>query len=457
MSEKGAARHVVIAKTKAATGELRKAVDAIYAYPEKGRLSLITRKAFNLLLARAMESGPEHEWYEISVRELARDIRYNSNDMKHLENTLNAMQTTILKWDILEEIGDRKRHVRNSIQLLGQVQIISGVSSDGEATSAKTIRYTFNSQIKQRLLVPEIYARINLQLQNEFSSTHTLALYEQVIRYKGNVSADGWAYTVKLPWREWRKLILSGESGEIYEEWKYFRRDVIMKAIKELNVVLTDFEVEVIVHKSGKLVSDLQFRLRQKAQPSFELLSEPRPIIDTESLAPRLERLGLTAKEIDRLVSNSDASLLEEIAAGMEARLKRRDLPAVRDAAAYFASELRRLKQSSYEAQASHVKSKKGASAHAKASPAQTEETKPRRTARTKAGQTDVEQRFADLPEAVRDAWIEKFASSLNNPAVVSEIVRKGVSGPIVRAVFIPWLRREFGDTEPLQRMQMPD
>lgn len=420
-------------------GELRKAVDAIYAYPERGRLSLITRKAFNLLLARAMESGPEQEWYEIQVKDLARDIRYNSKDMKHLENTLNAMQTTLLKWDVLEEINGRERHIRNSIQLLGQVQIISGVTGDGSVTAAKTVRYTFNTEIKQRLLVPEIYARINLQLQNRFSSSHTLALYEQVIRYKGNVGADGWAYTVRLPWRDWRKLILSGDPAEIYEIWKYFRRDVIMKALKELNAVLADFEVEAIVHKNGKEVTDLQFRLRLKRQPSLEFPCEPTPIIDTASIVPRLERLGLTGKEIDRLITNHDTLLLEEVALNTETRAKRADLPPLKSVGAYFSSELKRIQNSLSAASVS----KPGSSKVVEPASRNTE-----RNASPKPSQEsfDLEQFFMRQPEKSRNTILEAFAESLTNPAVVSEYARKGISSPIVRSVFIPWLRTHLAN-----------
>lgn len=461
MSKKQSEKSVVVAvKANNAPGELRKAVDAIYVYPHQGRLTLMSRRAFNLLLARAMEDGVDKEWYEIPISELAKDMRFDSKDMKHLEDTLDAMQTTLLKWDVIDTQSGKSVRVRDSVQLLGAVQLIGGYDPAGPRSGvARTVRYQFDKRVKQRLLVPEVYARINLQLQTEFSSSHTLALYEQVIRYRSNTSTDGWAYTVKLPWREWRNLLLGGDSTNVYEQYKYFSRDVLNKALRELGQVVTEFEFEMLVFKTGRVIDKLQFRMRPKAQQSLGL-KVSQPLIDTGTIHNRLLKIGLKEADISKILDDNDPEVVKDAASQTEARLRRSDLNPLGNVTAYFVDAMKRVRDQIKEAREKNQKlsgpDQKGKDAKADASGVEILDPevpqKGRRRPDTlsekravKEGWEEVEDHFRQLPKEERDALVEQFVESISeNAALMREINRRGLEGPLVRASFVPWLKRNI-------------
>lgn len=429
-------------------GELRKAVDAVYAYPQQGKLTLVGRKAFNLLLSNAMDQGVEREWYEIEIGELAKDIRYDSNDIKRLESTLNEMQRTLLKWDVLETINDQAVPIRDSVQLLGAVRLIGGLAEDGKRSPiARQVRYKFDERVKQRLLVPEVYARINLQLQATIKSAYTLALYEQLIRYKGNNASDGWCYTVKLPWREWRNLILGGDYSPGYENYKYFGRDVLAKSLKELNERVLDYEFELLVFKDGRTISDLQFRLRERVQASLSLTSD-EPLIDTAGISKRLAAFDLKKAEITKLIRVTDLLLLEEAADETEARLRRGDLNPIRNKPAYFHNALSRIKEHSrtgvradgaqvVDAEAVEVETSDVVAA-AESSSAQTEVP----PAAMGKSWPEVEAALESLTEEVRTEIIDSFIDAETNRAVLAAFAKQGFKSPMVRVAFTPWFEK---------------
>lgn len=459
MVEKRAGKHAVIAaQTEPVPGELRKAVDAVYVYPHQGKLTLVARKAFNLLLANAMEEGVDQEWYEIQVGDLARNMRFESNDMRYLEETLNAMQVTLLKWDVLETIGGESMHVRDYVQLLGAVRLVGGVDSTGRRTGlARTVRYQFDKRVKQRLLVPEVYARINLQLQTQFSSSYTLALYEQVIRFKSNLGTDGWAYTVKLPWRDWRNLILGGDHASSYDQYKYFSRDVLNKALKELNEVVEDFEFEVVIFRDGRSIDKLQFRIRTKAQRSLGLPMR-RPLIDTDQISGKLQRFGLRGEEIAKVLKDNDLVAVEEAASVTELRLRRNDLNPLASPAAYFHDALKRardqMRSGAVSASGGGEPAKKivadGTAPSREVRDVELLDSDKRRRAGKRVNEKQVvldeweavEAQFRSLGAERREELIDDFVATLNNPMVVRELSKRGFEAPLVRAAFVPWLKR---------------
>ena len=92
-----------------------------------------------------------------------------------------------------------------------------------------------------------------------------LTLYLYLSRYR---SFPG-QRTDKRPWREWVP-ILTGKRIEDYERqgnenvgtsWRYFSRDIINKALAEVNSIQDDYVVSVNVAKAGVRVTDVWFTM----------------------------------------------------------------------------------------------------------------------------------------------------------------------------------------------------
>lgn len=436
------------------SNDLKKSVDAIYAYPMTGKLTLLARKVFNILLANAMQTDAEPEFYEIRIVDLAKDADYDSNDMSTLLDTLDDMQRTLLRWSVQERVGDRCVPVEIRAQLIGTVNIVGGAVSPGERTNvAKVLRYKFDDQVKQRLLVPEVYARINLQLQKKFRSAFSIALYEQIIRYKNNIASDGWSYTTKLPWRSWRNLIVGMESPDSYEQYKYFCRDVIVKSLKELNKVVKDYEIEYLAFKEGKSVKDIQFRIRQTAQVPLKL-EQPNPLIDFGSIRARLKGFGFSKPEIDKLVGTYELITLEDAAEQTDARMRRNDLNPIRSKSAYFMTALNRLNELETTVAQDEIngapkyKSDTSPSAHKITATQAVRPPQPVSSGAEAGTWEETEAVFLELPETVRNEIVSEFIDRVNNPAVIAAYAKSGLKSGMVRAVFKPWFDEHISRDE---------
>jgi len=83
-----------------------------------------------------------------------------------------------------------------------------------------------------------------------------VALYEICSRYREV------GQTARQPWSWWRP-VLSGkpETEETRrQEYRFFMRDVLKPALAEVNAV-TDLVVELVESRSGRCISDLQFKV----------------------------------------------------------------------------------------------------------------------------------------------------------------------------------------------------
>ena len=107
---------------------------------------------------------------------------------------------------------------------------------------------------------------------------------------------------MREPW-EWWRPILSGtpdtEAGdEAKREYKYFKRDYLRPAIAEVNAV-TNIFVELIEHREGRRVAEIQFRVTERKQPMLAL--DEHPNVFDSTLVDRMVKLGIPEGSADAL------------------------------------------------------------------------------------------------------------------------------------------------------------
>lgn len=313
---------VVVRETSHALGQLAKPVEAIYLRPTKSAITLGMHRTYNVLLANAVAQGLGAQTYRIGTSELARHLETDSKNDEYLKDTARRLASTTVEWDYISESGKRNWGVS---AMVASVQIIEG----------GLIEYSFSAHLKDKLLNPDVYARLNLRLQNRFRSRHSLALYEYCVRYRDNPGR----LSARLPWRQWGEMLVGTADPDALclREFKYFSRDVLKPAIQEVNAVAEDLEIEAIIEKEGRRVTTLQFSITPRRQAA--LAFEEQPSLP-EALGARIAAFGIPPLELARLAGEHDAALLEATAGYVERRQRNPRLTPLDNPAAYFRQTL---------------------------------------------------------------------------------------------------------------------
>ena len=298
--------------------EVKKAHEAVAITPKSGEsLTLLGRKMYNIMLHHAQQQGAAKTRYRVPLKEITTVAEFDSHDTQLIKRYLKQMAATTVEW---YSSGDKGRSWEVT-------SLISSAKLE-EDGGIMYIHWSYDESIKARLLAPEMYARISLQLQSQFRSASALALYEIGQRYADNPGH----VTMRNPWEWWRPVLTGTPDAQsnTYLEYKYFKRDVIKSSMREVNAV-ADIIMDLVEHKIGRKVIDIQFSVERKAQVGLPL--EDLNILDM-TLLTRVMSFGLSQKEAENLYSKMDEASLRATVEATEARLKRN--PPVASPAAYF-------------------------------------------------------------------------------------------------------------------------
>jgi len=171
---KGSDKQVSLFQTPEPPDLLRKAVQAIHIAPKSGKIGLQQRKMFSSLIKNALRQEafePGRTSFSISIAALSHESGLNSNNTKYVKDTVNSLISTVVNWDYLA--ADRST-----------VWKASGLLAGAELEQS-VLKYSFSDQIRSELLNPEIYALIDMRIAREFRRSHSLALWENTVRYEG--------------------------------------------------------------------------------------------------------------------------------------------------------------------------------------------------------------------------------------------------------------------------------
>ena len=258
--------------------KINEVIKASPAIQIQSKVSLLQRRAWNVLLANAYNELPTAEIHRVSVVELAAKLGYNSNDLDYLKETLEALGACQVKWNVLNKDKNEKWGFAN---LLASAEIENGICT-----------YAFAPHLRRKLHNPRIYAKLNLRLQNRFKSQYALVLWEVCFDYFDTDRDHG--ETPFIPLETFR--VLMGIEADEYRTFKALSQFVIKPAIKEINN-LTDYHVEVEQKRLGRRVAELKFRISKVKQVSIPESVFP----DIENLSP--VAIELIQAEIDRNIA----------------------------------------------------------------------------------------------------------------------------------------------------------
>lgn len=306
-----------------------KANEAITIRPKRGQLTLISRRIYNAFLYHAQRLGVDSPTYTILLSELIGDARFNSNNTALLKSHIRDMQATTIEWHTSS--GGAQKWT--STQLLGTVQIHE--PGRGQACS---ITWTYPEAIRERLLKPAQYTRVLLEISSKMRSHAAAVLYELGARYL--TSPGGLTMREDLIW--WAS-VLTGKSDVAKVTYRDFNRFTIKKALAELDTLCDDFRMELIEHKRGRKVEEIQFRVIRKPQAMLAGLAESaKSNVFDLSLVERVIALGVKRVDAEELYVLNDEGELRAAVEHVEQRMKNTALEPLKSPAAYLRDALKK-------------------------------------------------------------------------------------------------------------------
>lgn len=315
----------------AARGRLNKPNEMLVMVPRTGRLTLVGRKLYNVMLHHSqmkLQLGrmPDaSEYFEAPLRALLEPVGTGESDLRALaKKYLVEMQDVTMEWDSPES-GAGSEWKR--LKLLSEVDF---VKKSGETW----VRWGLPPTLVQGLADPSRWTSMELAVMAKLTTYAAVALYDICARYRNNPSG----VTSRKPTTWWVDA-LSNSPAPIDQatglpkrrEWRKFKNEFVLAAIEQINQE-TDLEIAVLEFKQGRAVAEVQFSVRKKS-PRVEPISIA-PV--DHALLERASRAGISDREIDQLLQEWPAATIGQALAKLEQRKQMAGLEEVRSAIGYL-------------------------------------------------------------------------------------------------------------------------
>lgn len=293
-----------VAASPAVSPTIRKPVNTLAIVPKSARITSLGRKSYNVLLFEAQMQGLESEVYRAPLERIVKGVDFDSNDHALIKKHLRAMVSTTVEWQS-PTTGE------------GTAWNVSGLLSHAKLTKERGqvwIEWSYAVNLKQELLQPTVFARLKLEIISQLRSHAGIALYEICARYKDI------GRTARQAWRWWRPVLTGQPETERTArlEYRIFKRDTLKPAIAEVSAI-TDLEVELVEHKSGRFVDEIQFLIRPKKQASLPLATPPEPVDLT--LVARAREQGIDEDKAEDLIGEFGAAAVQSGLAALARRV----------------------------------------------------------------------------------------------------------------------------------------
>lgn len=235
-------------------------------------LTLNQRKIANILLKNAYSTLISHEQHTIQVRDLLKQLGWkaSSNSTESLKNDLKFLNTTQLEWNIFKR--DKKRSWSIST-LLASAKIENG-----------TIFYSYSSALRQALYNPNIYAKLDLMVQQKIKNKHSIVLWEYIMCELSAIRKR--RMTTKWVSLDDLRKILGLQNSSTYNSFSTLHR-LLKPAIDEIN---QKSEINVL----------LEFQKEQRTARALRFVITCNEQISVNEYEKKAELLGISGEQIKK-------------------------------------------------------------------------------------------------------------------------------------------------------------
>ncbi len=210
----------------------------------------------------------------------------------------------------------------------------------------RLVQWAFPPDLVKALLDPKLWTLQDLPILARLESYGAIALYDICSRYKNNPSG-----VTNRAAPDWWVSALSSSPKK--REWRKVKNEAVMAAMAEINEK-SDIEVELLEHRQGRAVTEVQFAVRKKRQdrqPGSGMAAVGQGAWDVAgpaaasapavgSVRDAASGLGLSDAQIEALSRQYSEERLVRALSDTRARTQRTDLAPVRNPLMYLMSLL---------------------------------------------------------------------------------------------------------------------
>lgn len=279
---------------------IRKHVVILHAY---SLMSVLQRKIVNVLLYEAI-NGNNNLNNENSVvvecnipfSNLCKAVKFNSNNTQYLKEAIDGLASLKIEWNLLKDKAPTDISFLNLRVLHGPPTFYQN----------NTVNFSFHKVMLDFVNNPSVYGTLDIELQSEFESKYSHALYENSTRFVHLQKNK----LIEL--ETFRKIV--GVSEDKYPSMREFTRNVITPSIDEVND-RANFVVSLETVKSGRKITGFEVSVKNKKRSTITDLT--LKTCDNDKIHTEIKQIFGLIKEsvLDSILNNyTEDYILEKIA-----------------------------------------------------------------------------------------------------------------------------------------------
>jgi hypothetical protein len=310
--------------------ELRKPHEMIVMMPRSARVTLTGRRIYSALLQVAQTRlvalpamPPADFMFEAPLAAILRTTGSSGSERTAAKKYLIEMRSLEVDWESTAP-GDGVKW--RGFSMLSEVAL---ELRRGE----NWVSWSYPPTIMAALREPQRWARIDLDVLAKLGSYTAVALYEICARYRENPSG----VTSRKPVAWWVDALSNGPGAE-RREWRKFKNERVKDAVAEINAE-TDLDIDLIEHKQGRVITEVQFAVRKKRQAAAARPASSEPVDAT--LVLRAETRGIREIKLEGLIKEFGDERVRSQIDVLERRAANKTLRTIDNAFSYLRSLLR--------------------------------------------------------------------------------------------------------------------
>jgi plasmid replication initiation protein len=239
------------------------------------------------------------KYYDVELSYFRWLMRYDSYNYKHLRAVVSEAQKALIQVSAAAPGSSSPENDKwVSVQLIGIVGIDKG-----------RITFEIPEQLVPHIKDPAKSHWLSLRITSAFTLTYARAIYDHVIGYVAEGVTEWFEVAAVRNW--------PGKAASSTTEFKYFKRDSLDKAVKQINAVSDidlSYETRTETPKSKK-IDRIRFRLKRKETAGAIRAS----LLGAQEIYKTLkEEFGFTNKQFDAISQNRAEWTDERILAAIE-------------------------------------------------------------------------------------------------------------------------------------------